>query len=260
MDWKQKIINDHGLAFHVKEIFVYDEDDATKKSVVPFVADGYPGVMFHRSKGILLKPQNKWLSDFFLYGQTIYPIEMHVEGAYRFIVFQLHPVAAKALLGVDPKALNDDCYDLHELSTINTGEYSQQLQKTDDVVKQAEIIARFISQLLLLKVFYPHATVMDAIEQIIKSNGKLSIRELTKSLNTTERTLQRNFIEHVGIPPKKFAKIIQFYTSFNQVTADSYSRLTDIVYENGFADQSHFIRDFKKFTGLNPNTMKKKKV
>lgn len=259
MSWKEEIIRDYGLAFHVKEIFIYEEGDATKKSVVPFVADGYPGIMFQQTKkGIFLKPQDKWLSDLFLYGQTIYPIEMHVEGAYRFIVFQMHPIAAKALLGVDPKILNDDCFDLHLLTTIDTESYTQQLQQTKDIAAQCEIIARFISQLLLSKVFYPHASIVEAIEQIVKTNGRIAIRELTKKLNMTERTLQRNFIEYVGIPPKKFAKIIQFYTSFNQVTADSYSKLTDIVYENGFADQSHFIRDFKKFTGHNPNAVKNK--
>jgi AraC-like DNA-binding protein len=260
MNWKEKIIKDYGLAFHVKEIFIFEETDPAKKSVVRFVADGYPGIMLQQTKkGVFLKPQNKWLSDFFLYGQTIYPIELCTEGVYRYIVFQMHPIAAKALLGVDPKILNDDCYDLHDLTSINTNQFTQQLHKTTDVVAQCEIIARFISQLLLLKVFYPHATIMEAIGQIIKSNGKVSIRDLTKNLNITERTLQRNFTEHVGIPPKKFAKIIQFYTSFNQVTADSFSRLTDIVYENGFADQSHFIRDFKKFTGVNPNVIKSKK-
>jgi AraC-like DNA-binding protein len=260
MSWKEKIIQDYGLAFHVKEILTYEETDTAKKSIVPFVADGYPGVMFQQTKkGILLKPQDKWLSDLFLYGQTICPIEMHVEGAYRFIVFQMHPIAAKALLGVDPKILNDDCYDLHLLASIDTGSFTKQLQQTKDIVAQSEIIARFISQLLLTKVFYPHASIVEGIEQIVKTNGQIAIRDLCKKLNMTERTLQRNFIEHVGIPPKKFAKIIQFYSSFNQVTADSYSRLTDIVYENGFADQSHFIRDFRKFTGKKPNTVKKNK-
>jgi len=259
MNWTQKLIENYGLAFHVKDILVFEEK-ATGNHRIPFFADGYPGIMFQQTKnGVFLKPQNKWLSDFFLYGQTIYPIELCAEGAYRFIVFQLHPIAAKALLGIDPKKLNDDCYDLHQLSSIATKEYVKELHKTEDIIAQSEIIAQFISRLLLIKVYYPHATIMDAIECIVKRNGKVSVKELTETLNITERTLQRNFIEHVGISPKKFAKIIQFYTSFNQVTADSYSRLTDIVYENGFADQSHFIRDFKKYTGQKPNEMKNKK-
>jgi AraC-like DNA-binding protein len=260
MDWKEKIIKDYGLAFHVKEIFIFEDFDTATRSVIPFFADGYPGVMFQQTKnGVFLQPQNKYLSDFFLYGQAIHPIELCVEGAYRFIIFQLQPIAAKALLDIDPKKLNDDCYDLHLLSSIETKDYTKELHKTKDIIAQSEIIARFISRLLLIKVYDPHATIVDAIELIVKRNGKVSVKELTETLNITERTLQRNFTEHVGIPPKKFAKIIQFYNSFNQVTADSYSRLTDIVYENGFSDQSHFIRDFKKFTGLKPKEMKSKR-
>jgi AraC-like DNA-binding protein len=258
MDWKQKIIETYGLGFHVKDIFIFENATHDKSHIIPFFADGYPGIMFQQTKnGMLLKPQNKYLSDFLLYGQTIHPIELCVEGAYRFIVFQLQPIAAKALLGIDPKILNDDCYDLHLLSSINTKEFTGKLHKTKDFIVQADIVARFISQLLLLKVYYPHATIVDAIALIVKRNGKVPIRELTTTLNITERTLQRNFVEHVGVSPKKFAKIIQFYTSFNQVTNDSSSSLTNIVYENGFADQSHFIRDFKRFTGQKPKEIKR---
>ena len=259
-EWKKKLIDDYGLAFHVKDILIFEEKAEDKTHIIPFFADGYPGIMFQKTeKGIFLKPQNKFLSEIFLYGLTIIPIELVVEGAYRFIIFQLHPVAARALLGIDPKELNDDCYDLNLLSSVATKEYVGEIHKTDDIRAQSEIIAQLISQLILNKVYFPHATIMDAIEMIIKSAGKISVKELTEKLNITERTLQRNFIEHVGVPPKKFAKIIQFYSSFNQVTADSWSRLTDIVYENGFADQSHFIRDFKKYTGQKPKELKVKK-
>ena len=260
MNWKEKIIQEYGLAFHVKDILVF-EDKEDKRHIIPFFADGFPGIMFQQTRdGMFLEPGHKLLSDFFLYGQTIHPIELCVDGSYRFIVFQLHPVAAKALTGIDPKTLNDDCYDLHRLESIETKEYTRALHETIDVIAKSEIIARFISQLLLTKVYYPHATIVEAIEMIVKNKGKITVKELTTTLNITERTLQRNFIEHVGIPPKKFAKVIQFQASFNQVTAESYSRLTDIVYENGFADQSHFIRDFKKFTGLRPNEMQHKKA
>ncbi|WP_052273154.1 helix-turn-helix domain-containing protein [Flavihumibacter solisilvae] len=260
MNWKEQIIRDHGLAYHVKDILIFEDSDNTRRHILPFYADGYPGIVFQQTKnGMFLEPGNKLLADFFLYGQTILPIELCMEGAYRFIVFQLHPVAVKALTGIDPKKLNDDCYDLHRLTSIDTNVYTEALQKSSDVITQSEIIARFITQLLMVKVYYPHASIVEAIEIIIKSKGKISVRELTETLHMTERTLQRNFIEHVGIPPKKFAKIIQFHSSFNQVTAESYSRLTDIVFENGFADQSHFIRDFKKFTGLRPNEMQVKK-
>lgn len=56
----------------------------------------------------------------------------------------------------------------------------------------------------------------------------------------------------VGITPKQFTKIIQFQCSLNQLTDDDYLNLTDLAYEYGFADQSHFIRTFKHYTGKTP--------
>jgi len=56
----------------------------------------------------------------------------------------------------------------------------------------------------------------------------------------------------VGVTAKQFAKIIQFQQSLEQITVKDYSKLTDIVYANGFADHSHFIKVFKAFTGKTP--------
>ena len=41
-----------------------------------------------------------------------------------------------------------------------------------------------------------------------------------------------------------------------RVAGKDYTTLTDIVYENGFADQSHFIKVFKAFTGKTPKAFK----
>jgi len=52
--------------------------------------------------------------------------------------------------------------------------------------------------------------------------------------------------------------IIQFQNSLTQLTIKDYTILTDVVYNNGYADQSHFIRVFKSFTGKTPKNFAKK--
>ncbi len=100
---------------------MYDENIDTK---MPLYADGYPGIMFQQSEnGFYLQPKGKKLSEFFLFGQTLHPALLEAKGKNKFIVFQLYPFASKYLLGVDPKMLNDDCYDLMQLKHIDIHSY-----------------------------------------------------------------------------------------------------------------------------------------
>jgi AraC-like DNA-binding protein len=50
-----------------------------------------------------------------------------------------------------------------------------------------------------------------------------------------------------------FARICRFQASLNQIRNNDYCRLSDIAYENEYADQSHLIRAFKEFAGISPN-------
>jgi AraC-like DNA-binding protein len=68
----------------------------------------------------------------------------------------------------------------------------------------------------------------------------------------TGRTLERNFVKNIGVTPKQFARIIQFNSSLKQLSETEYYNLTEIGYDNGFADQSHFINTFKRYTGKTP--------
>ena len=95
-------------------------------------------------------------------------------------------------------------------------------------------------------------TVKQAMQLIIDNKGQASITDICNQLHLTERTFERRFIAAVGVPAKQFAKMIQFQLSLEQITVRDYSKLTDIVYNNGFADQSHFIKVFKAFTGKTP--------
>lgn len=253
MDFKY-VLKDFKLEPYVKDIFILENSDITKKSLLPFFADGCPGIMFQQCESdVFLYPKNKKLSEFFLYGQSIQPIKIALNGAYRLIVFQLYPLAAKILLGVNPKELNDDCYDLNLIKHVDMAVIKKRLKGTSDISMQVETIANFISGLIRQSVISPDQKVPLAINLILNSKGKISIKTLRETLRVTERTLQRQFIEYVGISPKQFAKIIQFQSSLNQLSGEVYSKLTDIVYENGYADQSHFIRNFKKYTGKKPS-------
>ena len=252
----EHLLDKYGLSLYIKDIIVLEQDDDSKKHLLPFFADGYPGIVFQQTKyGLFHHPKNKQLSELFLYGQTIHPMELSVEGAYRMIVFRLYPFAAAALFHVNPKTLNDDCYDLVSGIT-GTTELLGQLAQTETAAEQAELIAGYLSRLTLTAMNHHTEKIRTGIHMILASEGRITVKALREQLHMTERTLQRQFTEYIGISPKQFINVIRFSLSLNHLSGEAYARLTEIVYEYGYADQSHFIRDFKRFTGKKPSDFK----
>ncbi|HEY5823639.1 MAG TPA: AraC family transcriptional regulator [Cyclobacteriaceae bacterium] len=252
MEWKSLKVSPE-LVLYVKNIFFFENEEVEKNMLLPFYADGYPGIIYQQAdNGVILKPKNKTLSEFFLYGQTLTPIELSITGPFQLIAFQLYPFAAKTLLGINPRQLNDDCFDMRLLANVNVEKTIGVLKNTRHFPTQKRFVSSFLLSLIEKSTIHPDQRVQLAITLILNSKGKISLKELREKLHVTERTLERQFVEQTGIAPKQFIKIIQFNTSLRQLSEEEYSKLSDIAYENEYADQSHFIRMFKKFTGKTP--------
>jgi len=68
-----------------------------------------------------------------------------------------------------------------------------------------------------------------------------------------QRRVEQRFKKEVGISPKLFHRTLRVNAAIKEMIARPDDSLTDISYRSGYYDQSHFIRDFKKFTGVTPS-------
>jgi AraC-like DNA-binding protein len=93
-----------------------------------------------------------------------------------------------------------------------------------------------------------------ATDELMRNSDADGLAAMLEKLKVSERTFQRIFKKYVGIPANQYRRICQFETSFAQLKGQRFEKLTDVAYDNGFADQSHFIRSFREFTNVTPNT------
>ena len=202
------------LSPYVHGIWVQEVDDSQAHTNIPLYADGYPGIMFQQAaNGFYILPRNKKLSEFFLYGQTLDPISLDVKGPFKFVIFQLYPFVAKYLLSVDPRTLNDDCFDLIHIKSVTNRAISSRAQTGSRLDRRVEIISTLVLNLIEVNQISPDDRIKQAISLILQSEGQTTIREVRDQLFVSERTFERQFLAEVGLTPKQFARIVQFQCS-----------------------------------------------
>lgn len=92
-----------------------------------------------------------------------------------------------------------------------------------------------------------------AVQRLIHSDEELSLNELAAACNISHRYLQKIFLERIGLSPKQFQRVTQFQQALDRLNSPSHNSLTTVAYDAGYFDQSHFIREFKRFTGFAPS-------
>ncbi len=98
--------------------------------------------------------------------------------------------------------------------------------------------------------------LQSVIQDIHRSNGQLSICELSKKHCMTVRQLERNFKAQIGISPKEYSNIVRFQNALSIIKDSKSNRsLLDIAFECGFYDHSHLANEIKRNTGLSPSQL-----
>jgi AraC-like DNA-binding protein len=86
---------------------------------------------------------------------------------------------------------------------------------------------------------------------IYASNGALTVKELSEKVFWSSRQISRYFNEQFGISLKAYCNILRFRASLQQIKAGK------PFPEQDFADQTHFIKAVKKYSGVVPKELSK---
>lgn len=179
------------------------------------------------------------------YSRFITSESFGIFGAY------LYPFAVRQLLGISPGELIDHAPDLHAVLGREGKELEEQIMLAPNNSTRCRILTRFLENRLCKSSEITHPALL-AITYIIHSKKLHTVRELADHFNLSERQFERKFKEYSGFNPKLFMRIVRFGEACNHYKDYNNKSLTEIAYECGYYDQSHFIKDFKTFSGYQP--------
>ncbi|MNB90302.1 DNA-binding transcriptional regulator ChbR [compost metagenome] len=89
-------------------------------------------------------------------------------------------------------------------------------------------------------------------DQIICSRGTLHVNDLSKDTGYSSRYMIKAFERYIGASPKLFSRIIRFQHVLELLEMKDYKKTLEQIFELGYFDQNHFIKEFKEFSLTTP--------
>jgi AraC-like DNA-binding protein len=90
---------------------------------------------------------------------------------------------------------------------------------------------------------------------IYECNGSIKIDDLAEALKTNSKMIERRFLREIGITPKRLCRIARFQETARLISVSGVRNWADLAVDAGYFDQSHFIKEFKKYSGLTPTRL-----
>lgn len=91
----------------------------------------------------------------------------------------------------------------------------------------------------------------ELFDLIYASDGALTVKELSAKVFWSSRQINRYFNQQFGLTLKAYCNILRFRTSFQHIKEGK------LFPTQNFADQSHFIKEVKKLSGVSPKELKR---
>jgi AraC-like DNA-binding protein len=176
---------------------------------------------------------------------THYRYDMEITQGLRTFSARLQPAAAGGLFGVDPVALVDGFVPL----TLPDG-LLDELRAAPDWQAMVAPVDRWL--LSLGNDTTSNDPVAREATRLRQQRGTVAIQELADTAGLSLRHFQRRFRALTGLP-KHYARICRIGHAVHRKELEPESSWTALAHEAGYADQSHFIRDFKALTGTLPS-------
>ncbi len=230
-------------------------DSKEDKSIVreKIIPDGYPELIFHYGDYYKININGVWQRQGpnLIAGQIRQHFFLENTGESKMFGIKFQPWGLNELFGIEMSELTDKVIEvpkdvLETLATVKKIAVGP-LPFAEKVAKIESWFVEFLSELGL-----EHTKGQKAVELIIKNNGRKELKTIQNEVGISERTLERYFKSRIGLSPKYYSRIIRFSHIFGLISSDGVD-WSDVVFLSGFYDQSHFIKNFKEFTGEDPS-------
>lgn len=199
-------------------------------------------IIYDRSDRVLIRQNGTEFSvpEAHMAGYRSGPINMALRGHVSFIGIRFYPGAVRQFTDVSMEATTDSYESITGIFGVGSKDLTGRVQDATEIHEKIAILNDWFLKRL-------HATDNPLHPKLPVHDPELLVR----SNYFSERHLRRIFRELYGVSPGRSIRTSRFIATFrNLVKMDR--KYIDVANSFGYYDQSHFIKEFKMFSGMTP--------
>lgn len=194
-----------------------------------------------------------WQPQSFIHGQLKKYMEVEPTGKVGIFSVRFRPHGLRPFVSTPVDTFTEKMIPIAELWGQEGEELAREVIKAGSTEERIRLLEAFLENRCDASAD-KNDSIHQCVERIEKNAGMINIDALAEELYVGRRHLERKFLQHVGLTPKLFARIIRFNHVLHLIEDKAENNFAHLAQEGGFYDQAHFIKDFKDFTGLNPGS------
>ncbi len=255
MDYREITPEDRLKPF-VKCFYIFQSEvDTTFEDIV--FPSGFTEIIFNLGAGSWASESAgnyKTTPPIEFWGQVTKPMKIRSTGAHLMLGVRFFPHSAGYFLKEDIGQFSDIVWDLSTVLGNSVTVLHEKLIATNDLIGRIRLIECYLLNSLSTdkKANAKIEKIGSLLHSINRNYTENNVSMVASQHGVSPRYLHKLVYQYTGLSPKSLTRINRFQLSLKLISQKEES-LTSIAYECGYFDQSHFIRDFKSFTGVTPS-------
>ena len=172
-------------------------------------------------------------------------------GIQHGLQVNLGPLAATAFLGVPARQLTHRVVDIEALLGRDVRQLTDRLNEAASWHARFDILDRYFEARLYGRPQVSHQ-IRYALDRMVRSRGRARVDLLAREVGWSRRTLSERFHDEIGLPPKRFARLLRFRSAVGLLDNGTQASLATVAHAAGYADQAHFNHEFLTLAGCTP--------
>ena len=193
--------------------------------------------------------------DYMVIGMFTQPHKVMFQSLVNAFAIRFKPDGFYHIFGVPPALFIDAYEDIALILDKKFREFSHLIREAKTMESRIALTEKFLLNCL------DRSTTMENYvhyaARLIRRDPNIKIIDLADKVHVSQRQLERQFKERIGVSPKHYLRLNRIQKALQHFNLSHTVDMLSVAYSCGYFDQAHFIKDFKKITGLNPSTFVK---